>query len=30
LIDAIAHRMKDVRLVISEEDGAELLQKSHT
>jgi hypothetical protein len=30
LIDAIAHRMKDVRLVISEEDGADLLQKSHT
>jgi hypothetical protein len=30
LIDAIAHRMKDVRLVIAEEDGAELLQKSHS
>ena len=30
LIDAIAHRMKDVRLVIAEEDGADLLQKSHS
>ena len=30
LIEAIAHRMKDVRLVIAEEDGADLLQKSHT
>jgi hypothetical protein len=30
LIDAIAHRMKDVRLVISEEDGADLLQKNNT
>ena len=30
LIEAIAHRMKDVRLVIAEEDGAELLQKSHS
>ena len=30
LITAIAHRMKDVRLVIAEEDGADLLQKSHT
>ena len=30
LITAIAHRMKDVRLVIAEEDGAELLQKSHS
>ena len=29
LIEAIAHRMKDVRLVIAEQDGAELLQKSH-
>ena len=30
LITAIAHRMKDVRLVIAEEDGADLLQKSHS
>jgi len=30
LIDAIAHRMKDVRLVITDEDGAELLQKRHS
>ena len=30
LIEAIAHRMKDVRLVIAEEDGADLLQKSHS
>jgi hypothetical protein len=30
LIAAIAHRMKDVRLVIAEEDGADLLQKSHS
>ena len=30
LIEAIAHRMKDVRLVIAEQDGAELLQKRNT
>lgn len=30
LIAAIAHRMKDVRLVIAQEDGADLLQKSHS